>query len=245
MKVLKNPGRQAGLAYLGIIVFGVFAHFGVREVVLVKGEPVTTAQNILANESLFRLGIVSDILMILSFFILGVLLHKMFKPLNETVAGYMYALNIVGVAMMGLNLVNQAAALYVLSEPDFLIGFTGEQLEGISYMFMQLHYHGYNLGAIAFGTWLIPIGYMVYKERLMPRFIGFFLILGGVEFLIVLGLQFGYPSVLASVGEFASIASSIGEFSFALWLLIVGISTKKLDDALSKNKLSGKIMEAM
>lgn len=229
MNILNNKGRQAGLAYLGIIVFGIFAEFGVRDIVLVKDNATATAQNIINNEGLFRLGIVSDLLMILSFFILGVLLNRMFKPLNETVSGVMFALNIIGVAMMTLNLLNQAAALFVLVEPGFLTGFDKAQIDGIAYMFMQLQFHGYNLGAIAFGTWLIPIGYMVYKERLMPRFIGIFLMLGGIEFLIVLGLQFGNPDLLQVLKPFSEVASSIGEFSFALWLLIFGIGHSKLN----------------
>ena len=52
--------RVAGVAYLLVIVAGIFAEFVVRSRLIVHGDAAATAANITASESLFRFGVVGD-----------------------------------------------------------------------------------------------------------------------------------------------------------------------------------------
>ncbi|NIQ11026.1 MAG: DUF4386 family protein, partial [Gammaproteobacteria bacterium] len=47
---------MAGLLYLIIIISGIFAEFGVRSGLVVSGDAAATVSNIIASESLFRIG---------------------------------------------------------------------------------------------------------------------------------------------------------------------------------------------
>ena len=66
MNTPKNIARVAGLLYLTIIVAGIFAEFFVRASLIVPGDATTTADNIMASEQLFRIGIAGDLIMIMS-----------------------------------------------------------------------------------------------------------------------------------------------------------------------------------
>ena len=56
--------RLAGILYLFIIVAGFFAEVSVRSKLIVSGDPAATATNIMAHESLFRVGGAGEILML-------------------------------------------------------------------------------------------------------------------------------------------------------------------------------------
>jgi len=66
----RKAARVAGVLYLIVIVAGVSAEFFVRQRLIVPGNATATANNIMANELLFRLGFVSDLIMITSFLLL-------------------------------------------------------------------------------------------------------------------------------------------------------------------------------
>jgi len=65
MSLTKNPGRLAGLLYVLASIPGFFALAYVPGKLIVHGNATATANNIAASETLFRLGIAAD-LMILS-----------------------------------------------------------------------------------------------------------------------------------------------------------------------------------
>jgi hypothetical protein len=60
----KNTARIAGIGYLIIFITGIFSNFFVLESFIVPGEAATTANNIMSNALLFRVGILSFIIMV-------------------------------------------------------------------------------------------------------------------------------------------------------------------------------------
>jgi len=71
------------------------------------------------------------------------------------------------------------------------------------------------------GAWLLPLGVLAYRSRLLPRFLGVWVVLGGLAYLVmsfigVLAPQYsGRAFTLAQPFTFAEIA-------LTLWLLIRG-----------------------
>ncbi|MCB0786281.1 MAG: DUF4386 domain-containing protein, partial [Flavobacteriales bacterium] len=76
MEALTFPDRSlarfAGWMYLIISACGLFAGLGVREAMLVPGDPAATAAQIAEQPFLFRLGFVADLLMVLCDVAVGV-----------------------------------------------------------------------------------------------------------------------------------------------------------------------------
>ena len=222
MNNLKVRARLAGLSYLLIIACGIFSHMIVRANIIVANDATQTARNIIENETLFRMSILSDFIMILSYLMLSVFLYSLFKDTNLMIARIMICLNIVGASMMALNMLNQHAALLVLEDSQYLSAFNVEQLELLSYFFMRLHLYGYRFAAISYGVWLLPMGYLIIKSNLIPKAIGYFFVLGSVGYTVVF-----VTNILGlSVSSDITIPADIGEFTLCLFLLIKGVKNK-------------------
>ena len=80
---LRNTARVAGVLYLIIIMCGIFAEFFVRSSLIVPGDATATANNIMASESLFRAGIVADLIMILCDVALALVFYVLLKPVSS------------------------------------------------------------------------------------------------------------------------------------------------------------------
>ena len=62
----KTNARTAGVLYLIIILSGLFSKLFVRPGIIVLGGTTATVKNIVANSFLFRIGFVSDLVMVMS-----------------------------------------------------------------------------------------------------------------------------------------------------------------------------------
>ena len=221
MNTNKRTARVAGFLYLLVIVFGMFALMYVRPSLIVPGDTAATAKNIVDSESLFRLGVVSELIMYTCFLLLPLPLYVLLKPVHKNLALLMVILVFVSVPMGMLNTLNDFAALTLLSGADYLTVFTTGQLQAQMMFFLNLHENGYLIAQIFFGAWLLPLGYLVFKSSYFPRILGVLLILGGLAQLTdtFTSLLFpGYESIVLTVlGVF-----SFSEILFCLWLLIMG-----------------------
>jgi hypothetical protein len=218
----REAARIAGVLYLLVIVCGVFANFVVRMSLIDPEDAAKTAENIRDNEFLFRLGFVSDLIMLTSFVLLGIALYVVLKPVNKGIASLFVLFNAIGAAIICINLVNLFAALLILSDADYLTAvFTADQLDALALFFLELHEAGYILSEIFTGLWLLPLGYLVYKSDYFPRILGVLLMLACFAFQIAVVQFFLLPDfeVIIYPGYLVSIAA---EFGFCGWLLLKG-----------------------
>jgi len=188
----------------------------------VWGDAATTANNIMASESLFRLSIVSALIIQIVNILLVLVLYKLLKPVNKNHALLMVIFFLVGVPIAMLNELNQFAALLLSSGADYLTAFTADQLQALVPLFLDLHEQGINIAGIFWGLWLFPMGYLVYKSDFLPRIFGILLMIGCFGYLIDSFAIFLSPS-------FKGIAlfTFWGEVLFPLWLLIKGVNVEQ------------------
>lgn len=59
---LKKTARLAGLLYLLLVITGVYGIMYIPSQIIVAGDSVATAKNMISNEVLFRTGILNDII---------------------------------------------------------------------------------------------------------------------------------------------------------------------------------------
>ena len=217
----RKAARIAGLLYLTVIVLGIFANLYVRFSLIVPGDAAATANNIMANELLFRLSFVSDLIMALCWFLLGLALYVLLKPVNKKIALLMVLSFLAGVPIIMLNLLNHFAALLLLNGADYLTVFTTDQLHALVLLFLTLHKHGYIIAAIFTSFCLLPLGYLVYKSGYFPRVLGLLLLIGPIFGLIDHFAVFLFPS-FADFSILVTLPLIIAEFSTCGWLLLKG-----------------------
>jgi len=78
--------RTAGVFYVVTILGGLFAEIFVRGKMIVPNDAAATAQNILASETLFRLGFAADLVGGAAYVVVTLLLYELLKPVNRPVA---------------------------------------------------------------------------------------------------------------------------------------------------------------
>ncbi len=195
----------------------------VPSILIVPGDAATTANNIMASESLFRLSIVSALIVQIVNMLVVLLLYKLLKPVNKNIALLMVIFLLVGVPIAMLNQLNQFAALLLLSGADYLTVFTADQLQALVPLFLDLHEHGINSAGIFWGLWLFPMGYLVFKSGFLPRILGVLLMIGCFGYLIDSATFFLFPNFDASIAQF----TFIGELLLPLWLLIKGVNVEQ------------------
>ena len=220
MKANKKISRIAGLLYLVTIITGIFGQY-VRSALITYGDAAATASNIMASESLFRIGFMSDLTMITCYFFVAYVLYMILKPVNKNIALLFVLFTLGSVSVLFINTLNQFAALVLLSSTDYLTVFGADQLNALVMLFLNLHKYGYIIAQIFFGLWLLPLGYLIFKSGYFPKVLGILVMIACFGHLLEFFQVFLLPSyeVIAYPGL---VAAMIGEFSLMFWLLIKG-----------------------
>jgi len=222
----KKTARIAGFLYLLMFPLGIFGILYVPSNLIVPGDVAATAGKIMANELLFRLSIVSALVIQVVQIFLVLYLYKLLKPASKTSAMLMVILILVAVPIAMLNELNQIAVLLLLSGADYLTVFTVSQLQSLMSMFLTLHEYGINIAQIFWGLWLFPMGYCVFKSGYLPKILGVLLMIGCFGYLLDSFMSFLVPDFGVTFSEF----TSIGELLLPLWLVIKGVNVKKWNE---------------
>jgi len=219
-----NPiktARIAGILYLTMIPLGFFGMYGHSNLIL-PGDTANTINNIIASGSLFRLSIMSALVVQIVNIFLVLVLYKLLKPVNRNYALLMVIFFLVSVPITMLNELNQFAALLLLSGADYLTVFKADQLHAQVMLFLDLHEHGIHISGMFWGFWLYPMGYLVFKSGFLPKFLGILLVIGFLGYLIDSVRFFFFPSFDSIV-----LYTFWGELLLPLWLLIKGVNVEQ------------------
>ncbi len=220
-----KTARLAGIFYLVCFLTGTYAEFFVRHKLTVAGDAVATAKNILASESVFRIGFVADLVAQASYFLTVLTLYGFLKEVHLTLARFCLGWVAISTAVTSLNMLNHFAVLILLGGSDYLNVFTAGQIDALALFFLNLHQYGYTLAEIFYGGWLLPFGYLLIKSPRFPSIIGIFVITAGCGYLVDFTVQFLRPRAVESVSPIALVPAIFGEFALLLWLLIRGVKT--------------------
>ena len=142
--LITNLSQQKAVTVLRVLypiwaVVGIFSIMYVPATLIVSGDATTTANNIMDNESLFRMGIVGSLITQLIFILVVLVLFKLFKQVNENHASLMVIFALVSVPIAMLNTLNRVAALLLLNGADYLQVFGADQLHAQMMFFLNLN----------------------------------------------------------------------------------------------------------
>ncbi len=217
-----KKARIAGLVYLLCILVAPYRLIYVPNALFVTGNAAATAANIAAHETLFRLGIFSDLLTGIIQIFLALALYRLFEEVNRRRAVLMVILGGVMIsAIYFFNVLNDAAALLLVRGADFLSVFDQGQREALAMLFLKLHAQEIGAAQILWGLWLFPLAMLVLRSRFLPRLLGYWLILNGLAYLAQSFAWALLPQYQGSLSRFA-FPLQFGEVAFMLWLLIMG-----------------------
>ena len=228
MTLLKKQARIAGLLYLLASIPAFFAWVYVPNKLIVTGDATATANNVRASETLLRLSIGSELIGLILFIFVVLALYQLFKPVSEKHALAMATLLLISLPISFLSVVNEMAALVVVSGASFLSGFDQPQLDTLAYLFFRLHSQGLVVAQIFWGLWLFPFGVLVIRSGFIPRFLGYLLFIAGVGYIANSFAALLLPTHRLAVARFADILQ-MAELPIIFWLLIWGAKDQQSD----------------
>ena len=217
-----NPNkiaRLAGFLYVMLIPLGVFGILYIPNNLIIPGDMAATAVLIKEHEMTFRLSVLSALAVQLVNLVLVVLLYKLLKPINKNYAALMVICILVAAPIAMLNELNFLAMLLLINGNEYLMAFTGDQVNAVMLFLFDLHELGIQVASIFWGLWLLPMGYLIFKSGYLPKFIGVLLIIAATGYLIDSVNSFLFPNVGIQFSEFLF----LGEILIAFWLMIKGV----------------------
>jgi hypothetical protein len=226
MSSMKKSARMAGALYFIYIAVTIFAD-ATRTKLIVFGDAIATANNILASEQVFRVSFISDILAGVLFLLTAWALYVLLKPVNQKIALLFVLLNLGGVAVQCMNMLNLFSAVLLRNGMDYLSVFSAEQLQALAMFFLNLYKNGFMIAQFFFGAWLLPLGYLVFKSGYLPKILGIILMIECLGWLMYPFQFFLFPDYEA-ISYLSFAVGFVGEFSLTLWLLIKGVKEQKL-----------------
>lgn len=219
---LKKTARFAGLLYLILTISGVYSLIFVSSQIIVQGDAVSTSKNILANEFLFRTGIINNIFSNTIWLFLALALYRLFKQVNKNQSKLMLAMVIVQIPTVFIMAAFNITSLMIF-KGEILETFQLSQRQDLAMLFLKINDYGTLTLEMFWGLWLFPFGLLVYKSGFIPRILGVLLIIAGIAYVVDSSIFMLFPNYRAFVKQPILILVAIGEISITLWLLIKGI----------------------
>ena len=224
MHNLTRTARATGAWYLGLAISGAVGHLFIRSALFVEGDPAATAANLAERSSLAHLGLLMELLIVITQAAAAVGFYRLFRDINASAAGALRAFGIVNSVAIMASAVFLATASAVVADPTLA---PAGDVNATTQLMYVLSGHAWGVGDVFFGLWLIPMGYIVVTSRRMPRVLGWILIAGGVGYVAGALLGYGWADAPHALVENLSIFADIGEVWMIGYLLSVGIRAAK------------------
>jgi Domain of unknown function (DUF4386) len=218
---IKRATRRAGLLYLAAAILAMIGYLYLRPRFVITGDAAATARNILADEQLYRAGILLDVVGQLLFIFAVLALYRLFQDVDRNQARLMVALIGTSIAAQFAGFSFNVAPLILLSGDGSLASFSPPQLEALAYTSLTLSAKLGELLMSLWGLWLFPFAVLTFKSGFLPKFVGVLLILSGVAYVLACATAILFPARLETLNTVA-FPLYFGELIVILWLAFIG-----------------------
>lgn len=227
---VRHYARLAGALALLTVVAGGFGEVYVPDSLIVSGDPRATAQRILGDESLFRLGFASYLVEALCDATLTMLFWVLVRPVHRNLAMLMVVCRVISTCGFGASQVLYFGALTTLLSEQATTALAPAQREAIAYLLLRIAGFGGMLFSAFYGTANICFGWLVYRSGYLPRVFGVAIVVTGIAFavhtfLLILAPAYASGLLLAT--------AALAFIPFAIWLVVKGVNEERWRRAVS------------
>jgi hypothetical protein len=177
--------RITGVVYLFYFLKAVCGEIFLKGLV-VDGDAAATANNILAHQPLFRLGIAIGLIATACYVAVTALFYGLFKPVNRSLSLLAAFFSLVGCGILAFASLFRIAPLVVLGGGQYLSVFKVEQLRALASLFLELYCQGVNICFVFFGVYCLLIGYLIFRSAFLPQILGVLMAFAGLGWLTYL-----------------------------------------------------------
>jgi hypothetical protein len=219
----RTKGKVIGLVYLLYVIAGVYAQVFISDHFIAWHDGAMTTANILANQSLYRLGFTVYLLEMAGQIATAVLFYQLLKPVSRTGAMLAAAFELTGCGIKIFSRLFYLAPLLMLgSGASYLSAFNKEQLDSIALLLLRINDNGAAIALAFFGFSTVLQGWLIYKSGFLPRWLGVIGIVAGFGWLTFLSPPLGMRLFM-----YLALIGLVGVVSIIGWLLTVGVNDQR------------------
>jgi hypothetical protein len=216
-KKLVKTARLTGIWYLLLAISGVLGFLIFHSQIFVSDNPEKTLTNLIEHESISRIRLTLELVIVASQALSAVWFYKLFREIKTWAAFAIGSWGLMNSAAIMISAISMSSAIAVanFASPTFQ-----EKVIFIQVL-SNIISNAWAIGGLFFGLWLIPMGYIIIISKCMPLWLGRTLVIGGVGY--ILSTFIHYSGFTHSLVAILTIPASIGEFWMIGYLLIYGI----------------------
>jgi hypothetical protein len=213
--------RVAGLAYVAIILLGVLSAGLIDAKLIVPGDDAATANNIVADELLFRIGIASVLVLYASVLVLSWALYVILKTVDKHLALLALLLRSAE-AVLGAATVLVSLGVVVVVHGD-------AQLRALAGPLLDVRTAALDIVLVFVGLGGTVFFYLFFKSKFLPTALSAWGIFTYVSMLVLAFVSVVWPSHPAMFETLLYALGSVFELTIGFWLLFKGVDGQQWD----------------
>jgi len=224
--------RVAGFMFLFSLIVPLLNWTFILSKLIVAENVIATANNIMANELLFRIGISIELIMSVGLIVLALALYIILKPVNKNLALLALLWKLAEAIIVAVIVLISFIALQILNGEAYLTVFTLEQLQAPVGFLLNEHTVLYSIPMVFLGLDMIVFSYLFFKSKYIPKILAGFGILS-FALIFIHALMYiitpKYATMLINQIIFYA-PSGLFEIIIGIWLLFKGINVQQGDN---------------
>ena len=223
-KSQRTAAKVAGFALLFSMVIVVFANYALLNPLLVRGNAVETARNILAHETQFRVAATCFLTYSLSVIVLLAALYVVLKPVNRGLALVGALFRLVFALLWLLSTLNLLGALRLLGSAPYLQVFEPDRLQTLARVYIAATFDDYYVGLPFFGLASTVCAWLWLKSNYIPRGLAFFGVISSAFCVFCAFIYLIFPGFAKPVNPYwFDSPMALFEMALSFWLLFKGL----------------------
>ncbi len=213
----------AGVSYVVLFALAFFANFFVREGLVISDDATATAANLAESENLFRLGMLSFIVIFVLDIVVSWALYIVFRSAHRDLSLVAAWSRLIYTVFLGVAVIFFFQGMQLLSGAEFLDAFDTGQLQAQALIALETFNSTWLIGLVAFGLHLGILGYLVVRTGAAPKILGYVLVVAGAAYVIdttAHTLMANYADYRTAFTVMVAVPAVVAEGWFGLWLLL-------------------------
>jgi len=221
---VQTYARIIGVLFLISIFGGFFGELYVPSRIIVSRDAAATAKNIIASDSLFRLGFASYLVEAICDIALSLMLYVLLRPVRNDLALLAAFFGLVSTTLFGVAEMFYFGASVIVRST----GFSPGERNALALLSLRAYRYGADIFMALYGIAALIRGYLIYRSRYLPRFLGVILMIAGAGFVMK---NFAVLLAPAYASDFFLLPMFLAVLSLTVWLLVKGVDVAKWEEA--------------
>jgi hypothetical protein len=226
---LSKAAKVAGFMFLFAFIVPTLNWALILSKFNVANNVLATANNIMANEFLFRMGLTIELIMSFGLIVLALALFLILKTVNKSLALFALLLKIVEATLAAVIVLVSFIALQSLNREVYPAAFTLELLQFPAGLILNSHTALFSIPMVFLGLDMIVFTYLFLKSKLIPGVLAGF---GILSFTLI----FFHALMFILAPEYAAMPvnqiifwapSGLFEIVIGIWLLFRGVNVQQ------------------